>query len=250
MDASLISRLGQVRTNISAIDQQLNYETATITRHYARIKQLEDEKAELIKAVGTIDRAISVVSANGIGKIEGMVTDGLQRVFGSEHIGLVIEKKETARGNSYRIQVKKGDLVGDPMDSFGGGIQNVVGFLLRVILIKRFKLAPFIALDEQFSNVSPQYQPRVSQLLKTLASLGFTIFAVSQQPAITGGADHIYELTIHCPECGYDLTPQYPYNEPPPKVCPGCQARGKISLPRLNKLDGLKLEELYGAPRS
>ncbi len=238
-----------MHANVTAIDQQFEYEVSTVARHTARIEQLEKNKAELIKAVGTIDRCIQIVSANGIGKIEGMVTDGLRRVFNSEHIGLVIEKKETARGNSYRILVKNGDTVGNAMDSFGGGIQNVVAFLLRVILIKRFKLAPFLALDEQFSNVSPEYQPRIAQLLKTLAGLGFTIFAVSHQPAITAGADNVYELTIHCPECGQDLTPQYPYTEPAPKTCPGCQAKRKgVAIPRLSKLEGLKLEELYERP--
>lgn len=193
MEALITTRLARFRANAQAIDGQLDYETATIARHMARIKQLEEEKAQLVKAVGTIDRCIQIVSANGIGKIEGMVSDGLQRVFGGE-VRLVIEKKETARGNSYRILVKDGETIGNPMDSFGGGIQNVVAFLLRVILIKRFKLAPFLALDEQFSNVSPEYQPRVAQVLKTLADMGFTIFAVSHQSLITEGADHIYEV--------------------------------------------------------
>jgi DNA repair exonuclease SbcCD ATPase subunit len=247
MDTLLTTRLGRMHMGVSAIDQQLEYEAAVIARHTARISQLEEEKSMLVKCVGTIDRCIQIVSANGIGKIEGMVTDGLQRVFNNDHIGLVVEKKESARGNSYRILVKRGDTIGNPMDSFGGGIQNVVSFLLRVILIKRFKLAPFLCLDEQFSNVSPEYQPRIAQLLKTLAGLGFTIFAVSHQAAITGGADAVYELTVHCPKCGYDITPQYPYTEPAPKTCPGCQTERKSdAVPRLRKVEGLKLEELYG----
>jgi DNA repair exonuclease SbcCD ATPase subunit len=244
MDTTLTTRLGRVRANITGIDQQLEYETATVVRHTKRISELEIQKAELIKAVGVIDRCIQIVSANGIGKIEGIVTDGLQRVFGSEHLGLVIEKKSTARGDTYRIQVKEGETIGNPMDTFGGGVQNVVAFLLRVILIKRFRLAPFLVLDEQFSNVSPEYQPRVAQLLKTLAGLGFTIFAVSQQPAITAGADTVYELTIHCPACGHDITPEYPYTEPVPKICPSCQKRKGIAIPRLRRAEGLKLEEL------
>jgi DNA repair exonuclease SbcCD ATPase subunit len=183
-----------VRSNVQAIDQQLEYEAAMIARHANRIKALEEEKAQLIKCVGIIDHCVQIVSANGIGKIEGMVTDGLQRVFQNERISLVVEKKETARGNTYRIQVKKGETVGNAMDSFGGGVQNVVAFLLRVILIKRFRLAPFLVLDEQFSNVSPDYQPRVAELLKTLAGMGFTIFAISHQPLITAGADNLYEV--------------------------------------------------------
>lgn len=194
MDQALASRLGKVHATVSSIDQRLQYETATIARLTARIKQLEDEKAELIKAVGTIDRCVQIVSSNGIGKIEGIVSDGLKRVFGNDELGLYIEKKETARGNTYRLLVRKGETVGNPMDSFGGGVQNVVAFLLRIILIKRFKLAQFIALDEQFSNVSSEYLPKVSEMLKVLSKMGFTIFAISHQPTINAAADTIYEV--------------------------------------------------------
>lgn len=238
MDQQLAARVARAREAMAAARQRREYEASAIARHAARIKQLEEEKAQLVKAVGVIDRCIQLVSANGIGKIEGMVTDGLRRVYNNKHIGLVVEKKETARGINYRLLVRKGRTVGNPMDSFGGGIQNVVGFILRLILIKRFKLAPFIALDEQFSNVSPEYQPRIAQLLKTLAGMGFTIFAVSHQPAITGGADNVYRLTVHCPKCGHDLTPEYPYDSPVPNECPQCGkavAEDDPWLPRLSK---------------
>ena len=196
MDQALVSRLGKVHTVVSSIDQRLQYESATISRLQSRIKQLEEEKAQLVKAVGTIDRCVQIVSANGIGKIEGIVSDGLRRVFGNDQIGLFIEKKETARGNTYRLLIRKGETIGNPMDSFGGGVQNVVAFLLRVILIKRFKLAQFIALDEQFSNVSSEYQPKISEMLKVLSKMGFTIFAISHQPTITSAADTIYEVVV------------------------------------------------------
>jgi DNA repair exonuclease SbcCD ATPase subunit len=196
VDQALVSRLGKVHTVVSSIDQRLQYESATISRLQSRIKQLEEEKAQLVKAVGTIDRCVQIVSANGIGKIEGIVSDGLRRVFGNDQIGLFIEKKETARGNTYRLLIRKGETIGNPMDSFGGGVQNVVAFLLRVILIKRFKLAQFIALDEQFSNVSSEYQPKISEMLKVLSKMGFTIFAISHQPTITSAADTIYEVVV------------------------------------------------------
>jgi DNA repair exonuclease SbcCD ATPase subunit len=196
VDQALVSRLGKVHATVSSVAQRLEYETATITRLTSRIKQLEEEKAHLVKAVGTIDRCVQIVSANGIGKIEGIVSDGLHRVFGNDQLGLFIEKKETARGNTYRLLIRKGETVGNPMDSFGGGVQNVVAFLLRVILIKRFKLAPFIALDEQFSNVSSEYQPKISEMLKVLSKMGFTIFAISHQPTITSAADTIYEVVV------------------------------------------------------
>lgn len=196
MEQSLIDRCNTIRSVVSHIAQRCEYETATIKRLTARIEELESEKKELVKAVGTIDRCVQIVSANGIGKIEGIVSDGLRRVFDNDELGLYIEKKETARGCTYRLLVKKGETVGNPMDSFGGGVQNIVAFLLRVILIKRFKLAPFIALDEQFSNVSSEYQSKVSEMLKVLSKMGFTIFVISHQPTITAAADTIYEVAV------------------------------------------------------
>lgn len=241
MDQTLASRLSKVHAAVSAIDQRLAYEAATVTRLTSRIKQIEEEKAELVKAVGTLDRCVQIVSSNGIGKIEDIVSDGLRRVFGNDKYGLVIEKNETKRGNSYRILVRKGKTVGNPMDSFGGGVQNVAAFLLRIILIKRFKLAPFIALDEQFSNVSPEYQRRIASLLKTMSKLGFTIFAVSHQPMITAGADAVYTMSVECPHCAQDITPRsFVYEgevqyEITPNPCSACGKEYDNAIPRLRK---------------
>jgi DNA repair exonuclease SbcCD ATPase subunit len=232
VDQALVSRLGKVHATVSSVAQRLEYETATITRLTARIKQLEDEKAQLVKAVGTIDRCVQIVSSNGIGKIEGIVSDGLRRVYRNKNLGFVIEKKDTARGNTYRLLIKKGKTIGNPMDSFGGGVQNVAAFLLRIILIKRFKLAPFVALDEQFSNVSSEYQPRVSTMLKTLSGMGFTIFAISHQPIITKAADSVYEATPHCPKCGSIVT----VLEDEDMMCPQCQISPDYVIPRLTKV--------------
>ena len=248
MEQKLVSQLGRVHTIVSSINQRLEYETGSIARLTFKVKQLETEKADLVKAVGTLDRCIQIVSANGIGKIEDIVSDGLRRVFGNDRYGLLIEKKETARGNSYRILIRKGQTVGSPMDSFGGGIVNVAAFLLRVILIKRFKLAPFIALDEQFSNVSPEYQHRIASLLKTLSGMGFTILAVSHQPKITAGADTVYELEVFCPHCKQNITPrtfvadgetQYDIISNP---CPTCGKSFDNALPRLKLVKGHKSE--------
>jgi len=246
----LAERCSNFRSFTDQIDQRLRYENAAISRLTGKIKTLEAEKIELTKAVGLLDRCIQIISANGIGKIESIVTGGLKLVFQSDHVGLVVAKKETARGNSYELLVRDGEgdeeTIGDPMDSFGGGIQNVVGFLLRVILVKRFRLAKMLVLDEQFSNVSPEYQPKVSQMLRELTDMGFTIFAVSHQSMITAAADNVYALTVHCPGCGLDLTPRPPYTDSLPTACPGCKVKKKL-VPRLLKADNkLETEELSG----
>lgn len=197
MDAVLTSRIGSVRSTVDRLNQQLDYESQTIVRLGGRISQLEEEKAQLVKAVGVIDRCIQIVSANGIGKIESIVSDGLRRVFDDPTLTLVVDKKALARGNVYKLLLRKdGGEPYDPMNSFGGGVVNVIGLLLRLILIKRFKLSKLIVLDEQFNNVSTEYLPTVSALLKTLTDKhGYVILAVTHQPILADAADTVYQVT-------------------------------------------------------
>lgn len=219
MDAALASRIGTVRSTVDRLNQQLDYESSTIVRIGRQIKELEDEKAQLVKAVGLIDRCIQIISANGIGKIESIVSDGLRRVFNDPTLTLVVEKKSQARGNVYRLLVQKdGGEPYDPMNSYGGGVVNVIALLLRLILIKRFKLAKLIVLDEQFNNVSTDYLPTVSALLKTLTDKhGYTILAVTHQPILADAADSVYQVIVE---------------------------KGKP--PALHKVEGLELETLKG----
>ena len=195
MEQSLSNRIAVFRNGRTRIEQQLDNERATIVRLSNKIERLKDESAQLVKAVTLIDKAIEVVSANGIGKIESIVSGGLHQVFKDKTLGLVVEKKETARGYSYRLLIRHGDTIGNPMESFGGGVQNVASFLLRVILIKRFKLSKLLVVDESFNNVSVDNLPNVSAMLKTLAeNHGYTILAVSHQSVLAAAAKNIYEV--------------------------------------------------------
>jgi hypothetical protein len=143
-------------------------------------------------------RCIQIISANGIGKIEGIVSDGLRRVFDDPGLSLVVEKKSHAAGNKYRLLLKSGDGEPyDPMNSNGGGVVNVIAFLLRLMLIKRFKLAKLIVLDEQFNGVSADRLPAVSALLRTLTdSHGYTILAVTHQPILADAANAVYQVVV------------------------------------------------------
>jgi DNA repair exonuclease SbcCD ATPase subunit len=197
----LQDRLAVLRSTVAQINQQHEYETTAISRLQSKIKRLEGEKAQLLKAVGLIDRCIQIISANGIGKIESIVTSGLRLVFQDQTIGFVVEKKETARGNSYRLLIRHGATLGNPMDSFGGAVQNVTAFLLRVILIKRFKLFKLLVLDENFSNVGNEaghgYLINTSSMLRKLCDdHGFTILAISHQPILSNAADSVYRVSV------------------------------------------------------
>jgi DNA repair exonuclease SbcCD ATPase subunit len=202
MEQGLSNRIAIFRNGHSRLEQQLENERQTIARLTNKIECIRGESVQLVKAVALLDRCIEVISANGIGKIESIVSAGMHKVFQDDTLGLVVEKKETARGYSYQILIRHGDTIGNPMDSFGGGVQNVAAFLLRVILIKRFKMAKLLVIDESFNNVSAHdystlgnYLPQVSGMLDTLTNdHGFTILAITQEPKLAASAKHVYEV--------------------------------------------------------
>jgi len=169
-------------------------QVAIISRNKAKLQELEANKILHTKAVGVMDQAIQIVSANGIGKIESVVSDGLKLVFGQDY-KLVIERKEGARGDSYRILVEKDGFAAPPIDTVGGGVVNVISFLLRVIMIQRFKLAKVIVLDESMNNVSESHIAQVSKMLKALCDdHGYCILAVTHQSALAAAADKVFSV--------------------------------------------------------
>ena len=183
------------------LSKELLYEQSAIVRLQGnKIHRIESEVLDLKKALDLIDRCIEVVSANGITKIESIVTAGLQQVFKDEPepISFVVEKKETARGYNYRLLCKQGETVGPIMTTFGGGVQNVCAFLLRIIMIKRFKMAKAIFLDESLNNINgAKNQSRMSTMLHSLANdFGFTILAITGQKRLAEAATRIYELVM------------------------------------------------------
>lgn len=194
MDSAVTSRVQMFKTSYYLAQEQVGYEAAQVVRLKGKITQLEEDKKQLVKAIGIIDRVITIISANGIGKIESIVSGGLQLAFPQPY-EFVIEKKEGARGNSYRLLIRKGKITGPLMSTFGGGVVNVTAFLLRVIMIKRFKLAKFLAVDESFNNVSEHFLPQVSAMMTKLChDHGFNILAVSHQPILASAADIVYEV--------------------------------------------------------
>ena len=178
---------------LESVRSAVQMERTILKRNQDKVTDLENQKVMNTKALAVIDRAIQVISQNGIGKIETIVSDGLRLVF-DDDLRLVIERKEGARGDSYRLLVQEGnDPPGPPIDTMGGGVVNVISFLLRVIMIQRFKLSKFIVLDESMNNVSPDRLPRVSEMLRSLCDEhGYTILSITQQTLLASAANRVF----------------------------------------------------------
>lgn len=134
-------------------------------------------------------------------KVEALVTMGLQTVFEAPY-EFVIESSIQRNVVSMRFLLRTplkdgGHFETDLYDSVGGGILDVVSFLLRVIVLSmvRPKLSRVLLLDEVFSHVSRAHLTNVAVLLRKLSdSLGLQIILVTHSPELGEGADLVYHV--------------------------------------------------------
>ncbi len=128
-------------------------------------------------------------------KVEGLVTAGLQTIFGGGY-SFSVEVK-TLRGQAaMEFTVSRDGVVRDPMDSHGGGLVNIVSMVLRLVIVALTPgLSRTVVLDEPFAHLSQGYIEGVSRFIREIVdSTGIQLLIVSHEAEIAEVADKAYRL--------------------------------------------------------
>lgn len=165
---------------------------------------LQNEVANLEQEIDTLDKVSSLFKHlldalldEKKQEIQQLVTYGLKTVFTDQDLKfhINIEPKYGSIATSFKTEMV--DVAeGDVLESFGGGIVNVESFLLRIITLFQTKLAPFLFLDETFSNLSDEYVENCSLLLRNLCEkLGLTVFLITHNELMLTNANKVYKAS-------------------------------------------------------
>lgn len=133
-------------------------------------------------------------------QIEHTVTEGLRTVF-EEDLRLEIETKMVGARSETHFnivsQTSKGELATSIMDSRGGGVAAIVGFLVQAVLVLLTpSLRPILFLDETFRNVSEEYQAPLGEFIQDLCKrTGLQVVLVTHQPTIAEYASNWYSFS-------------------------------------------------------
>lgn len=169
MDLSAIKELLKA-TDIKAT------QWATAQRFYAhQLKALSDqtviltqEALNLAQAEKVLADTIAHCSAETKNNIEAFLSLSLQQIFNNPDITIELLQEVKRDRIETQIILHDSEGSGPPNRVSGGGIQNVLGFLLRFLALRRMKMKPLLILDEAFSNVSAQYIPTLCSFLQHL----------------------------------------------------------------------------------
>lgn len=194
-----LAETGRARTRLATLQEALQSQR---TAFQTEVDLLGEEIRLLGHCGAGFDALLAAMSAESLSSVENLLTYGLQTAFPEQHLACRLEAS-TKRG-AQAIEVRlvhatTGGTVDAPiLEAFGGGPASVISFLLRLLVVRRTKLAPVLLLDEPFAFVSAEYVDGVAKLLRELAEkLGLTIVLVTHQPAFLEVAHVAYRISQH-----------------------------------------------------
>ena len=148
---------------------------------------------------------------NGVNSYVLLLEEGLKTIFPEKEIGQVAEitklRGKIAVKLKTTVKGEDGILVeGEGLDTFGGAVTTVQSLLLRVCLILKRDLRPFLLLDETFPAIDDARTTLFVQFLKVLCQrLDMDILCITHKQAIAEQADLAYKITATKNGSKFDL---------------------------------------------
>lgn len=193
--ADLRSRYNQALGQLGLLEKQWNEKDSALERARADIEVWQQVQILFAKASEFAREQLRQ-------KLEETVTAALQAVFGTETLQFRVVMK-TLGGQpaaDWEVVSLYGDteVAGDPQDSRGGGISDVVSLALRLALLELARPKPEgpVLLDEVGKHISAEFAPNVAVFLQQYArKTGRQVILITHQSAMAEVADVSYKVT-------------------------------------------------------
>ena len=159
------------------------------------ISALGVEALNLSAAEKVFSDTIAFCSAETKASIEAFLSLSLQQIFDNPDVKIELLQEGKRDRVETKVILHEGSISGPPSRVAGGGMQNVIGFLIRFLALRRMNLQPIMVLDEAFRNVSANHLDRLcSFLLHLTKDHSLNILLVTHEPKFMTIANAVYEV--------------------------------------------------------
>lgn len=191
--ADLIRRANVIEGEKTAYARMLDAKNADIAALNLKIQL----SAKVVEFLMSLSESVRTKTKE---RIEDIVTKGINNIFAfnpSLSFKIEIAIKNNAYHADFMLENAGSKFTSSIIDSYGGGVSDVVGTVLRLCLLE-FQVpkntAP-VLLDEVGKFVSADYQEKFADFLKEWsASFGRQIILVSHKPEVITRADKIIRI--------------------------------------------------------
>lgn len=165
------------------------------------VQALQERSAVLDEVIAALNSYADQRQVDLQAKVEKLVTHGLRIVFGEDlEFHLVPGMKGKYATTDFVIRSRVGeDWIETPvLQSRGGGVAAVVGFVLRVILLLlRPNARHTMFLDETFAQLSEDYEEPLAEFIRELTDrTDVQVVLVTHSSAYDAAADTAYRLRL------------------------------------------------------
>lgn len=205
--------------SLSALSQRLQRHRRHLDRRVGEARTIAtagqrtaNEISELRHQIQLYERAGAILTSLGEDRqsatqqrIEALVTQGLKAIFDDElsfHLVPGVRAKAPVVDFIVRSRVGSTTVDTDVLNARGGGLAQIVGFLLRLVILllsARRTGETVLFLDEPFAHVSVEYGPRLAEFLRLLVDqTGVQVILVTHThtEAFLDQADHRYRFDL------------------------------------------------------
>lgn len=163
----------------------------------AEILSLQDEESLFERVVSLFQELVNAEIDEALTSMESLLTQGMQAVFDDMDLSVSsdvgVERGKVAVNLRTKQSTGAFEVEGATTDSFGQSVATVQSILLRVLVIMRRNLRPFLVLDEALPAFDPNYVGNMGEFLSSLCSkLGLDILMVTHNPVLVESADQAY----------------------------------------------------------
>lgn len=118
-----------------------------------------------------LDVLVKEESGKFIKRLNDILDYGVKTIFDDCDYSIEIRVSDNDKATIHLVyEDEDGNKLDPNIQSVGGGIRTIVGFLLQVFYIYHYRVEPIIFVDEGFSQISSQYIGNFFSLIKELAS--------------------------------------------------------------------------------
>jgi len=170
------NQLNNFKTNLIRLNALYD---ETFRRFNTKIEKCKDleESANILTAVHQLMEQCNIVSRDFVRvEVEKLVTQGLRSIFEKPDItfNITFESKRNQVEAKFwlsREGAETSPIQGDILSTYGGGLVDIIGISLRIILRRLLKTSGPLILDEPGKNVSEQYIDNLGKFLLQVSQM-------------------------------------------------------------------------------
>lgn len=196
-DKSIIRQYGRSRDRFM---QDLGKHDGRLSEHEKIITQL----AKLEREVEVNDLAIKLLEAVALNaqqvihdKIDAPVTTALRTTYQDPTLQFSTEMSRSGDRLEVDFKFRRGneEISGPVLDSVGGGVVDVAGFVLRLCIFRLSGCIGPLVQDEPFRHVDKTALPLIAEFVQRVASdMGVQIIFVTHERSLAEVADNVIKL--------------------------------------------------------